>query len=1082
MGFYSSHISKSYPAATMKHLDYIERKNNFKNLSDLVYSESGNLPPWAEDERDYWQTVSDYEREREEAWKNGEVGYPSYSVRKLIFALPNEMTKEEMIDFTHKFLEENFRDYPYTFVIHEKESAVHGISNPHVHLLFSDYQNSERTAELDRESYFKAHGISKSGKEYGGAARNREYSEMPPRKYRMTRKNLADSINAWYKEKGIDKRVSEKSLEDQKLEALNTGNFLDAEILKREKPFRLSPKKFQRYKKVIQEKVKVGWRNIKDLDDIKDPEVRNRIIQELEKQQREEMSEILENKATPSSLDRLNALEDKINEIELIEKYVPNQGATTSRLNQLNLKELHREADSLRLRMEGNEDSHYFMTMQYESEISDILRNRYIVLLSGLSVQEKIQEYATADFIIQEMRKEMNRLAKRKENGILLEKMPPDYKAVTKQLIRKIDSKESLIRYRHKIGKGTADLEEDIRELEIEIDGIANTALTPDERKTVSDEYEKIQKEIYHLREVSSVYEHRIKESDPDGVFRSKYHEKIRKYSEYLTRLKDNDISLAPDNEGNSFHASRKEVIDNTVLKRVEALRKAIDEEQSYNWKTALKSCIDETTDNTYDALQEEYTGLLLEWNAIPHDGGERCEKLRNDIDSLGSELVDLKQKENENWQKDAKVLLKNWRKNRTSRISAMKEMIPILRKDSHRKHLDPQIRKIAKAVLKEAAEKVGSFEIRTSASCFEEERIEAINRKAENITQDFLGQYENYRPHTENYFAKILIDQKYNRILSTEKEKLEKAEKDKRFKLQADPKTDVYLEDRTIQQAKANMDRLFYKYLTPEIMIKAAEMREASVREFRKHRGELTKGKWQARKFLKYRHLEPKTRKKVEGIVSYTGGNLSRQKLLEDTVIDRVQDFRKKVMESIPRQESWYVRKIIDEKHDHSLSRQDKQIRTIRKLVRVLQKEHPEMKEKIAGLTEQLEKAVKERDRYLVSHTTSDIRQQAAQRRNEAIANWPDMQKQLSQEYKSIMKDSTRHTLSKTIKARNSRVMGRVRMLINAAGKVNFRKSQSDTMDRLAKGTEEIMNQLDGLLGRTIGRANVRTTDQGRE
>lgn len=1082
MGFYSSHISKSYPAVTMKHLDYIERKNNFKNLPDLVYSESGNLPPWAKDERDYWQTVSDYEREREEAWKNGEVGYPSYSVRKLIFALPNEMTKEEMIDFTHKFLEENFRDYPYTFVIHEKESAVHGISNPHVHLLFSDYQNSERTAELDQKSYFKPHGISKSGKEYGGAARNREYSAMPSRRYWLTRKNLADSINAWYKEKGIDKKVSEKSLKDQKLEALNTGNFLDAEILKREKPFRLSPKKFQRYKRVIQEKVKAGWRNIKDLDDIKDPEVRNRIIQELEKQQREEMSEILENKATPSSLDRLNALEDKINEIELIEKYVPTWGSTTSRLNQLNLKELHREADSLRLRMEGNEDSHYFMTMKYESEISDILQNRYVVQLSGLSIQEKIQEYATADFTIQEMRKEMNRLAKRKENGVLLEKMPPDYKVVTKQLIRKIDSKESLIRYRHKIGKGTADLEEDIRELEIEIDGIANTALTPEERKAVSDEYGEIQKEIYHLREVSSAYEYRIKESDPDGVFRSKYHEKIRKYTEYLTRLKDNDISLAPDNEGKSFHASRKEVIDNTVLKRVEILRRAIDEEQSYNWKTALKSCINETTDNTYDTLQEEYNSLLLEWNAIPHDGGERCEKLRNDIDSLRNELADLRQKENGNWQKNAKVLLKNWRKDRTSRISAMKELIPVLAKDSRRKHLDPKIRKMAKAVLKEAAEKIGSFGIRKSASRFEEERIEAINRKVENITQDFLVQYENYRPHTENYFAKILIDQEYNRILSTEKEKLEKAEKDKRFKLLANPKADVYLEDRTIQQAKANMGRIFYTYLTPEIMVKVADMRNASIREFRKHRVELTKEHWQVRKFLKYRHLEPKMRKKVEGIISYTGGNLSRQKLLEDTVIDRVQDFRKKVMVSIPRKESWYVRRIIDEKYDHFLTKQDKQIRTIRKLVRILQKEHPEMEEKIANLTEQLEQAVKERDRYLVFHTTSDIQQQAAQRRNEAIANWPDMQKQLRQEYKSVLKDSALRTQPKTIRARNSKAMGRIRILIDAAGKANFERSHSDNMDRLAKGAQDMMNHLEGLLGKTIGRANVRTTDQGRE
>ena len=456
MGFYSSHIAMSYPAATRKHLDYIERKNKFKNLTDLLYTESGNLPDWAKDEQDYWQTVTDYELQREEDFKNGKRGKPSYAVRKYNFALPNEMTEEEMITFTEKFLEENFKNYPYTFVIHRKDSAIHGIPNPHVHLIFSDYENSDRTKTLDRETYFKPHGISKAGREYGGAARNREYAGKPPRKYRMTRKNLADRINNWYEERGIDKRVSEKSLKEQMQESADRGDFLTAETLKREKPFRLSPEKFKKYKRVIQEKIKAGWRNVETLDDVPDPDVRNRILQEFEKQIKEEMAASIKKeqaKNQPTVRDKLKAIEYKISEIDMLQKFSPSRESITGLLNEIHKDKLLKEAERLKLELKGDETANYYLTQKYESEISETFQNEHIRQLSEMDEKTKIKEYAISAYTIREMRKRMNQLIKQREEVMLLKKLSPQRKAEVQKLLKKLDSKESLIKRRAKTMK-----------------------------------------------------------------------------------------------------------------------------------------------------------------------------------------------------------------------------------------------------------------------------------------------------------------------------------------------------------------------------------------------------------------------------------------------------------------------------------------------------------------------------------------------------------------------------------------------------------------------------------------------------
>ena len=272
----------------MFHYRNITRKMPKKNDSNFIYTESGNIPQWAKNEKDFWQVLSKKELENDELFQKGIVGKKRRTVRKFIFALPNEMTHKEMIQFTRSYLENNFKEFPYTFAIREKFSAIHKISNPHVQFIFADYINNDRSNNLDKDTYFKMHGISKAGREYGGAQRSRRFS-FNHTTIQNIRKDLADRINSYYENKGIDKRVSDKSLKAQRKDALEKKDFKTASIMNRGKPIRLNYLKFEKYKHEIKEKVVSGWKNISDLNDIKDNKVKERIIQELDKQIKEEL-------------------------------------------------------------------------------------------------------------------------------------------------------------------------------------------------------------------------------------------------------------------------------------------------------------------------------------------------------------------------------------------------------------------------------------------------------------------------------------------------------------------------------------------------------------------------------------------------------------------------------------------------------------------------------------------------------------------------------------------------------------------------------------------------------------------------
>ena len=104
MSFFSANISMLRSPAMVKHFNYINREENYKKMKDLIYSESGNLPKWAKNGKDYWETTKAQEDEIQKDFEEGTRGKKNCSVRKYRFALPNEMTDKEMIEFTKEYL------------------------------------------------------------------------------------------------------------------------------------------------------------------------------------------------------------------------------------------------------------------------------------------------------------------------------------------------------------------------------------------------------------------------------------------------------------------------------------------------------------------------------------------------------------------------------------------------------------------------------------------------------------------------------------------------------------------------------------------------------------------------------------------------------------------------------------------------------------------------------------------------------------------------------------------------------------------------------------------------------------------
>lgn len=1002
MSFFSANIARLHSPAMVKHFNYISREENYKKMKDLLYSESGNLPKWAKTGKDYWETTKAQEDQVNADFKEGKRGEKNCSVRKYRFALPNEMTDKQMIEFTKEYLEENFKDLPYTFAIHKKTSTVHEKENPHVHLIFADRVNNERSANLDKENYYKMHGVSKAGKEYGGAYRTRDYSAKNPRVYRQTRKNLADRINAFYKKHGIDKKVTEKSLKAERKEALSEGDILTAESLNRPKPFRLSAAKFKKNQKIIQEKIKMGWRNVKDLDDVPDPEVRERIIQEFEKEIKEEsLNEVKSSLLEPNEIDKLHAIENKINELKMLKKFSPTRSGISNILNEMELEQLEKEKEKLKENSSGK--GNYYLTKKYEAALNDIIYKKQIKGLMEASIAEKIKECAIAVYSIQEMEQRINELKKKKENTLLFNHADKISNGECRQLLRKLDSRKSLKKYYLREGKDPDLIDQQIKEIEKKINVLIAKNVSSEEKERIHNEYESVQKEIFELTEVSTSYESRLEATGIDKAFKEKHSAAIQEYLQSLKRLNRYNVS-EKERPSDSMY---EDLLNDAILKKAESFERLLQEEQDKNWEHSLSEVIDKMTDGSLHKLKNEQYDLLQEKESISSYDYRKVYAIRErvkEIEHLINQLVKEKMPECE---KKAKKILRESRKDRLLRVNELISLKKRLEKDLKRKYLHPEIADRLKKILKNADEKIDAIRLRRSGSRFEESRLKWIEETVKNRQKNFYKEYQKLIPQTEKALVEKLIDNESGMQLSKLKEQLRSQESFRKYTIKQGKDPIFY--DKKIETLKEKMEFIRKQYRTPELLLKARKLSQFTRKKWKENRRLAKKMEQQILKDAQRRNISSELKQSCKKALSYAKYQLSKQKLLNDTVTLRVIAFKDKVMAEIPRREEFYFKQIINEKTNNNLQKVEALLYHYEKSKKNEDYSAVTMKE----IDLKIKELASKRSKIISEQKTPEILKEVMLRKEKALLEYADKIKDLRKEFKFIQKDAQRRHLS---------------------------------------------------------------------
>ena len=178
---------------------YIQRDAEYgrdrETADELLYTESGHMPAWAEAESTtYWDAADLHER------ANGRL------FKRLEFALPTALSAAEQRELAVGFARHltATEQLPYTLAIHAGDGT-----NPHCHLLISERTNDG--LERSPEQWFRRYNAAEP--EQGGA---RKTEALKPRAWLdATREALAEQTNQALAEAGYELRIDHRSYAEQ---------------------------------------------------------------------------------------------------------------------------------------------------------------------------------------------------------------------------------------------------------------------------------------------------------------------------------------------------------------------------------------------------------------------------------------------------------------------------------------------------------------------------------------------------------------------------------------------------------------------------------------------------------------------------------------------------------------------------------------------------------------------------------------------------------------------------------------------------------------------------------------------------
>lgn len=198
-------IKSGKKGSARRHSIYIGREGSNSTREDLIHTGYGNLPDWAQGNPGYfWRMADKHERANGAAYREHEI------------ALPNELTKEQLIVLAERLVRNLVGDKPYQYAIHASEGSIGNIQNPHIHLMYSDRVPDGIDRAPDQMfSRFNAKAPETGGcrKDSGGKAPLQLRQEVA-----ATRKLAADTQNHMLAEYGYEGRVDHRSLRERGIE------------------------------------------------------------------------------------------------------------------------------------------------------------------------------------------------------------------------------------------------------------------------------------------------------------------------------------------------------------------------------------------------------------------------------------------------------------------------------------------------------------------------------------------------------------------------------------------------------------------------------------------------------------------------------------------------------------------------------------------------------------------------------------------------------------------------------------------------------------------------------------------------
>ena len=192
---------------------------------ELVHSESGNMPEWAEDNpRAYWEAADAHER------ANGRL------CREVEFALPRELNEAEQRTLARSFAAEltGQERLPYTMALRRRAGE-----NPYVHLMISERGRDGHDRDAGRWfSRYNAKEPEKGGARKTRSIHGKEWLEN-------TRRGWARAANRALEAAGQPERIDHRGLEAQRAEALERGELERAVELDRIPGIHLGPERYR---------------------------------------------------------------------------------------------------------------------------------------------------------------------------------------------------------------------------------------------------------------------------------------------------------------------------------------------------------------------------------------------------------------------------------------------------------------------------------------------------------------------------------------------------------------------------------------------------------------------------------------------------------------------------------------------------------------------------------------------------------------------------------------------------------------------------------------------------------------------